>query len=63
MFSTPFVVLAKLDENEANAMYWPVAPMLGNSLLPFPGIPAEVREAKFVEGVHPVVIAMQVSRK
>jgi hypothetical protein len=63
MFSTPFVVLAKLDENEAKATYWPVALMLGNSLVPFPGTPAVVRETKLVEGVHPVVIAMQVSRK
>jgi hypothetical protein len=36
MFSTPFVVLAKLDENEANAMYCPVLLMLGFSLVPFP---------------------------
>jgi hypothetical protein len=63
MFSTPFVVLAKLEENEAKATYWPVSLMLGNSLAPFPGTPGVVTETKLVEGVHPVTIAMQASRK
>lgn len=63
MFSTPFVVLAKFDENEANAMYWPVLLMLGYSLVPFPGMPPLVLEISVVEGVHVVVISRHVSRK
>lgn len=63
MFSTPFVVLARFDENEANAMNWPVLLMLGNSLVPFPGIPLFVLEIRVVEGVHVVVIPKHVSRK
>ena len=63
IFSTPLVVLAKLEEREAKATNWPVLLMLGNSLVPFPGAPAVVIEIKLVDGVHPVVIAMQVSRK
>ena len=63
MFSTPFVVLAKFDENEAKAMNWPVLLMLGNSLVPFPGMPLFVLEISVVEGAHVVVMARQVLRK
>lgn len=63
MFSTPFVVLAKFDENEANAIYWPVLLMLGNSLVSFPGTPPLVLEISVVEGVQVVVISRHVSRK
>jgi hypothetical protein len=57
------VVLAILEEKEANATYWPVLLMLGYSLVPFPGTPLVVMEISVVEGVHAVTIAMHVSRK
>jgi hypothetical protein len=62
IFSTPFVVLAKLDEVDAKAMYWPVLLILGNSLFPFPGIPLFVVEISVVEGVQVVVMSKHVSR-
>jgi hypothetical protein len=63
MFSTPFVVVAKFDENEPKAMYRPVLLMLGYSLVEFPGIPLFVLETSVVEGVHVVVISKHVFRK
>lgn len=67
IFSTPFVVLARLDASEANATNWPEALMLGCSLRPLPGIPATVAvETRVVEGTQVVVtvsIPVQVSRR
>src|ERR1700691_1012751 len=63
MFSTPFVVVAKFDENELKAMYRPVLLMLGYSLVEFPGIPLLVLETSVVEGVHVVVISKHVFRR
>jgi hypothetical protein len=63
IFSTPFVMLAKLDEKEANATYWPVLLILGYSLVPFPGTPLVVTEISVVDGVHAVRNPMHVSRK
>ena len=65
IFSMPFVVFARLEASDENAMNCPVALMLGCSLRPFPGVVPFAVDTRVVDGVQVVVTVttpLQVSR-